>query len=130
MNTFSLGCENMIRIGSVVSEICPVKVKSWGACVYSSRCIYSVKYGMLHWEILGNLPTMTFSSTMNSTNRNQYIQHHPILFFFFLCFKLFKYFRITKIKIKYPVDPSQFKLLDKELCLVNCPQKLGLCLNR
>ncbi len=35
---------NMIQIGLVVSELGPVKVKSWGH-VYSSGCVYLAKYG-------------------------------------------------------------------------------------
>ena len=41
----NLGGRNMIKTGSVVSQICPVKVKSRGHG-YSSRHVYSARYGM------------------------------------------------------------------------------------
>ena len=43
MNTSTLTAE---KISSVVFEIWPGKVKSWGGRVYSSRRVYSAKYGI------------------------------------------------------------------------------------
>ncbi len=43
LNTLSLSAENLIEIGSVVSEIWPGKLKSRDG-VYSGRCIYLAKY--------------------------------------------------------------------------------------
>ena len=40
LNTLSLSAENLIEIGSVVSEIRPGKVKIWGR-------VYSAEYGIL-----------------------------------------------------------------------------------
>ncbi len=45
LNTLTLSGKNMIQIGLVVPEIWSVKVKSWGH-VYSSRRVYSAKYGI------------------------------------------------------------------------------------
>ena len=42
----NLSTEKMIQIGSVVSEMQPVNVKSWGH-VQSSRHVYSAKYGII-----------------------------------------------------------------------------------
>ena len=39
-----IGSKNLIEIGSGVSEIWPGKVKS-RECIYSSRHVYSAKYG-------------------------------------------------------------------------------------
>ncbi len=48
VNTSTLGAENMIQIGSVVSEIWQVKVKCQGH-VYSGRRVYLAKYGISIW---------------------------------------------------------------------------------
>ncbi len=46
MNTLAIRAENLIQIGSLVSEIWPGKVKSrGGGRVYSSRRVYLAKYG-------------------------------------------------------------------------------------
>ncbi len=45
LDTSTLSGRKIIQIGWVVSEILPVKIKSWGR-VYPSRCINSAKYGI------------------------------------------------------------------------------------
>ena len=44
LNTLTFDADNFIKIGSVVSDICLDRVKSWG-CIYLSRRVYSAKYG-------------------------------------------------------------------------------------
>ena len=65
LNNWTLYTENMIQISHTVSEIQPVKFKSWGR-VYSSRCIYSAKYSMrdilCYFHCMHNLYTTTISA--------------------------------------------------------------------
>ena len=41
MKTTSISGRNMIEILSVVSEVCPVKVKSWGALLFKKAHLFS-----------------------------------------------------------------------------------------
>ena len=47
-NISTISAENLIQIGSVVSEMWPGKFTSWG-CIYLSRRVYLAKYGTHIW---------------------------------------------------------------------------------
>ena len=53
LNTLTLGGKNMIQISWIVPEIWPVKLKSRGARIYSSRQVYLAKYGICGGAAMG-----------------------------------------------------------------------------
>ncbi len=52
MHTCTLSTENLIEIGSVVSEMWPGKIKSRG-CIYSGSRVYWAKYGIAIGQFIG-----------------------------------------------------------------------------
>ena len=67
---FWIPCKNMIQIGLVVPEMWPVKVKSRGR-VYSSKRIYSAKYGIYtegEWDFFQWVPWNLFGRPQNENS--------------------------------------------------------------